>query len=55
MASPPTATTPLVAPAGAVPPSPNLTVLQALGRRVVEHAPNGDRSRTWRAGASPRS
>ena len=34
--------TPLVAPAGAVPPSPNHTVLQVLGRRVVEYAPNGN-------------
>ena len=31
--------TPLVAPAGAVPPSPNHTVLEVLGRRLAAYAP----------------
>jgi hypothetical protein len=34
--------TPLVAPAGTVPPDPNHHVVQVLGRRVVEYAPNGN-------------
>jgi|SRR5215217_7458077 hypothetical protein len=34
--------TPLVAPAGAVPPSPNHTVLQVLGRRLAAYAPDGN-------------
>jgi hypothetical protein len=34
--------TPLVAPAGAVPPAPNHTVLQVLGRRLAAYAPDGN-------------